>query len=88
VKCFACHKSGHYASQYPNKKKGKSQSQQTAAFAKAQVKEFAKKFEEFLLVSCLFGTDSDSAWFVDSGASRLITWQGHICCSPVGQRRT
>jgi hypothetical protein len=23
VRCFACHKTGHYASQYPNKKKKK-----------------------------------------------------------------
>jgi hypothetical protein len=33
VKCFACHKSGHYASQCPEQKKGKSKSQQVAVSA-------------------------------------------------------
>jgi hypothetical protein len=65
--------SGHYASQCPNKKKGKNQSQQVAASAESQVKEFAKKFEkDFSLVSCLSSTDSSSAWFVDSGDSRYM----------------
>jgi hypothetical protein len=55
VKCFACHKFGHYASQYPNKKKGGNKTQpKVVASAKAQVDEFAKMFEqEFLLVSHL-----------------------------------
>jgi hypothetical protein len=71
VKCFACHKSGHYASQCPERKKGKGKSQQVEASADTQVKEFVERLEkDFLLVSCLSGTVSNGDWFVDSGASR------------------
>jgi hypothetical protein len=73
VKCFACHKFGHYAGQCPNKKKGKNKAQ-VAASADTQVSEFATKFEkEFSLVSCLSGTIAKGAWFMDSGASRHMT---------------
>jgi hypothetical protein len=47
VKCFACHKFGHYAGQCPNKKK-----KQTTA--SAEVEEFSTKFDkEFSLIVCL-----------------------------------
>jgi hypothetical protein len=47
VKCFACHKFGHYAGQCPNKKK-----KQTTA--SADVEEFSTKFDkEFSLIVCL-----------------------------------
>jgi hypothetical protein len=75
VKCFACHKSGHYASQCSKKKKGKGKSQQVAASAENQLKEFTAKFEsDFSLVSCLStSTVSKSAWYLDSHASRHMT---------------
>jgi hypothetical protein len=57
IKCFSCHKHGHYASQCPhkNKNKGKQQQQkQVVASAETQMTEFASKFEkDFSLVSCL-----------------------------------
>ena len=54
VKCFVFHQFGHYAGQCPNKKKkgGNGMQAEVATSTKAQVDEFAKKFEEeFLLVS-------------------------------------
>ena len=51
VKCFACHKIGHYASQCPNKKKGKKDAEVSTL---AKVDDFAEKFEkEFSLMTCL-----------------------------------
>ena len=53
IKCFSCHKHGHYASQCLDKKKskGKQQHKQVATFAKTQMNEFSTKFvKDFLLV--------------------------------------
>ena len=48
VKCFACHKMGHYAGQCPNKEKKK---QKTTATA--EIDEFATRFERlFSLCRC------------------------------------
>jgi hypothetical protein len=68
VKCFACHKFGHYAGQCPNKKK-----KQTAA--SAEVEEFSTKFDkEFSLIACLSSrTTTTDTWYIDSGASRHMT---------------
>ena len=54
VKCFACHKFGHYAGQCPNKKK-----KQVAA--SADVEDFASTFErEFSLIACLSACSGSS----------------------------
>jgi hypothetical protein len=68
VKCFACHKFGHYAGQCSNKKK-----KQTAT--SAAVEEFSAKFDkEFSLVVCLSTrTTHSDVWYIDSGASRHMT---------------
>jgi hypothetical protein len=68
VKCFACHKFGHYAGQCPNKKK-----KQTTA--SAEVEEFSTKFDkEFYLIACLsLRTTTTDTWYIDSGASRHMT---------------
>ena len=64
VKCFACHKFGHYVVQCPNKKK-----KQVAA--SADMEEFSFKFDrEFSLVTCLATCSvSSSVWYIYSGAS-------------------
>ena len=64
VKCFACHKFGHYVVWCPNKKK-----KQVAA--SADMEEFSSKFDqEFSLVTCLATCSvSSSVWYIDSGAS-------------------
>jgi hypothetical protein len=70
VKCFACHNTGHYASQCLYNKKKKPES---------EVVKFAERYErEFSLMTgpvgsgCLAFKDIES-WFVDSGASRHMT---------------
>jgi hypothetical protein len=74
VKFFACHKTGHYASQCPNKKEA-----QVAASTSIEIDDFAEKFEEeFSLVTSLSSSsvaelEDIGVWFVDSGSSRHMT---------------
>jgi hypothetical protein len=76
VRCFACHKTGHYASQCLNKKKKKSEPEVSAS---AEVVEFAEKYErEFSLMIGPLGSgglvfEDIEVWFVDNGSSRHIT---------------
>jgi hypothetical protein len=64
VKCFACHKFGHYAGQCPNKKK-----KQTTTSAAVEV--FSTKFDKrFSLIVCLSTrTTHSDTWYIQSGAS-------------------
>jgi hypothetical protein len=51
IKCFSCHKNGHFASRCPEKKKGKGKTQKTAS-TETRLDEFAMKFEkDYSLVS-------------------------------------
>jgi hypothetical protein len=71
VKCFACHKTGHYSNQFLKKKKKKEPKVSTSI----EAVEFIEKFErEFSLMNGLSRSGSAEfgdigLWFVDSGAS-------------------
>jgi hypothetical protein len=73
IKCYICHKNGHFASQCPQRKKGKSQI--VAATAETQLNELASNFEsDFSFVSCLSTSNTPSnAWYLDSVTSRHMT---------------
>jgi hypothetical protein len=71
VKCFACHKFGHYGGQCHNKKK-------KHIAASTEVEEFSTKLDkEFSLMVCLSTrTTRSSVWYIDSGASCHMTGVG------------
>jgi hypothetical protein len=74
VKCFACHKFGHYAGQCLNKK-----NKQTTT--STEVEEFSTKFDkEFSLIVCLsMRTTHTDTWYIDSGASlHMIGVREHL----------
>jgi hypothetical protein len=74
IKCFSCHKNENYASQCPEKKKGRGKTQ-TKTSEKTQLDEFVAKFQKYLsLVSCISTSIATrSAWYLDSGASHQMT---------------
>jgi hypothetical protein len=73
VKCFQCHKMGHFASQCLEKKKKMNQPQMAAS---AAMDEFAKSFEgDFFFITCMSSAAVSNMWFVDSEASCHMT--GH-----------
>jgi hypothetical protein len=76
VICFACHKTDHYASQCPKKKK----ELEVATTTSTDMDAFAKKIEdEFSLVSSLSinnrlaKLEENGSWFMDSGSSHHMT---------------
>jgi hypothetical protein len=71
VRCWACHKQGHYAATCPERKKRNKKN----VAASAVVDEFTSQFEqEFSLVAGLSSsTTSSVVWYIDSGASRHMT---------------
>ena len=68
VKFFHCHQHGHYATNFPQKKKNK----QAAGSAAGEA--LASHFElDFSLIACLVSSVMGSVWFLDSGASFHMT---------------
>ena len=64
VKCFHCHKHGHYATNCPQKKKNKKASRSAAGEA------LASQFElNFSLIACMVSSAMGSVWYLDNGAS-------------------
>eukprot|EP00253_Pinus_taeda_P006682 PITA_06682 len=68
VKCFHCHQHGHYATNYPQKKKNKQAARYIAGEA------LASQFElDFSLIACSVLSVMGSVWFLDSGVSFHMT---------------
>ena len=64
VKCFHCHKHGHYATNCPQKKKNKKASESAAGEA------LASQFElDFSLIACMVSSAMRSVSYLDNGAS-------------------
>ena len=70
VKCFICHKQGHFASECPDRK-NKSNTQMARS---AEVDEFRRNFdEEFCLIACMASTIGSNIWYINSGSSSDMT---------------
>ena len=70
MKCFHCHEHGHFATNYPQKKKNKKVAGAVAGEA------LASQFElDFSLIACLVSSYMGSVWYLDSGVSFHMT--GH-----------
>jgi hypothetical protein len=79
VRCYCCNQLGHLASQCPERKKKKKESEGPETAATAAIEDFASKFDrEFSLVTLVSSVGSggfggDVRWIVDSGASNHMT---------------
>ena len=68
VKCFHYHEHGHFATNYPQKKKKKKVDGSAASEA------LASQFElDFSLISCMVSSALGLVWYLDSGTSFHMT---------------
>ena len=64
VNCFHCHEHGHYATNFPQKKKNN----KASWYAVGET--LALQFDlEFSLITCMVLSAMGSVWYLDSGAS-------------------
>ena len=64
IKCFGCHKYGHYVSDCLERKKAKKK-----VVASASVQELSNKLEdEFALIACMVSSTLQCVWYIDGGA--------------------
>ena len=76
LRCFVCHKTGHYASQCLNRNENKPEPE---VLASTEVAEFVERHErEFSLMTGPLGSgflvfEDIEMWFMDSGSSRHMT---------------
>ena len=62
MKCFHCHEHGHFATNYPQKKKNKK------VVGAAPGEALASQFElDFSLIACLVSSYMGLVWYLDSG---------------------
>lgn len=68
VRCFNCHKMGHYATNFPLKKSNKGSSEGSEGEA------LGSQFEmDFTLIACMVSSMMGYVWYLDSGASFHMT---------------
>ena len=72
VKCFICHKQGHFSSQCSNNKKKSN----TQIAVSTKVDDFSRNLDaNFCLIACMASTTWSSIWYINSGASSHMTRQ-------------
>eukprot|EP00253_Pinus_taeda_P021624 PITA_21624 len=68
VRCFNCHKMGHYATRCPSKKSKK------GSLEGSEGEALASQFEmDFTLIACMVSSMMGCVWYIDSGASFHMT---------------
>ena len=68
VRCFNCHKMGHYVTNFPSKKSKKGSS--VGSEGEALVSQFKM---DFTLITCMVSSMMGCVWYLDSGASFHMT---------------
>lgn len=74
VKCFHCHEYRHFATNFPQKKASKKE-----PVIAVVGEDLASQFEfDFTLIACMTNIVMRSMWYLDSGSSFHMTWNGDL----------